>query len=188
MSLGRSSSFRLALAAGVSLLSGCGEVLYGEIDIPEVCARMKPYAFQTPALPMEGTFTPTLSLEVELEDALPLDLDLVNADVRFRRATFRALRGNLGLLDALELEAVHASARSEPTVMATWSGPASATTELHLPGNDTVNLFPYIQDGSLRFNLSFTAHMPDEDAEIEPVLCLGMKGRINYGDALTESL
>ncbi|GMU01971.1 hypothetical protein KH5H1_60910 [Corallococcus caeni] len=184
-----SPPLRLVLLAGASLLSGCGELLFGDVDIPEICTRMKPYAFQASNLPVEGTFSPTLSLEVDVKSLLPEDMDMVSADVRFRRATFRAVGGDLGFLDAVKLGMDNATVSGGPVVLTEWSRTeAGASTELNLPGNDAVNLFPYTQDGMLKVAVGFTARMPDKDTEVEPVLCLGLKGRIRYGDKVEESL
>ena len=185
----RMNSYRPAFAvAALSLLSGCGEVLFAEVDIPEVCSRLP--AQTIPGGPdIVGSVSPTVRLEIDVTDALPEDAELIDADVRLKRAMFRVPggTGDLSFLDALRLDIASTEGgivTDSRLVDWTRTSESDALTELELVGNDSVNLYPFTQAGQLGVALGVTITPPPEATELEPVLCMGVKGRVNYGEAL----
>lgn len=178
---------RAALATTALLLTGCGDLLFAEVEIPEVCSRLP--AQTVPSGPdIVGTVSPRLRLSVDVTDALPEDADLLEADVRLKRAIFRSTDGrDLGFLEALDM-GVASSAEGAPAAAALvdWTRETEPTsaTELDLTGNTGVNLYPYTSAGRLALDLGMTVRPPAQETTLEPVLCFGLTGKLNYGDAL----
>lgn len=174
------------LLAAAALLPGCGDLLFAEVEIPEVCSRLP--AQTVPSGPdIVGTVSPRLRLSVDVTDALPEDADLLEADVRLKRAIFRATSGDLSFLEALDMDVASTAQDAPPaSELVAWTRGAEPTTatELDLAGNSGVNLYPFTSAGRLGLELGMTVRPPAQETTLEPVLCFGLTGRLNYGDAL----
>jgi len=190
----------VALLAAVlaTPLSGCGPMLFAELDVPEVRITLPSQAFPaSPAVPADWCFpdTPTC-VATELQYQLAAQVPIVNEpgvtyDLRLKRVAIVLTASSAGTdlsgIVSAGIRILDPSGGPGVVVASYTQDPAApAPTSLAVSGDPSLDLEPYVRSGNLMARVEFVydpAHLtPAFDADVSAAFALDVK--VDWGEYL----
>ncbi len=178
----RLSRFPLLLCVG---LTGCGEVLFVEMEVPEVCKTFLDQPVEAAPVAIEGTAQ--LSNEYALGEGLP-DLNFNNADFEARvlsvAVTARNGEENFAFAKSAQVKIdPPADSSLAPVEMNYVIHPDDASKPTLSLTTSTPNMVPYVKGGKLKFTTSITGSMPTHPWTMDVKVCVYLKTHVRYTDS-----
>jgi hypothetical protein len=156
--------------ACLGLLAGCGPLLSAELELPEVCQKLKGREF--PGVPGGVVGTLSTALELDVGAKLPSDsAQAIEAEAQLLRLTVtpQDQLGRLDFIDSAQIElAAPRGSAQPPAMLVSYQRGASAVNALSLSG-DRFDALPYLEEGKLRLKASITGALPAKawNADVE---------------------
>lgn len=176
----------LLLLAAALLGSACGELLFVQVEVAEIC---KTFEGQTvPGVPtdVEGAFA--FDEELPLGEVLSqVDEDLATLDARLVGMSFLARSGieDFAFADELSVDVETSDGALPALALVRYTREASAAApkqlELEVAPND---LTPYLRAPAVKLKTALRGALPRHDWQMDVRACLSAKGHVRYLKAL----
>ncbi len=177
---------RSVLALLLALGSGCGDSLYLEGGVSQLCQRLSGQRFVVPRLPAElvGVALPapvTVQRTFDFDITAQLPPSLQNTEIAIALDTMTLTPGqglDLSFIDGAQvtLEPPPASTLPKQVVVRQLGTPSA----LSFDGQD-LELYPYLRDGVLSYTVALTASaMPPADVSANISACANVSMRWDY--------
>lgn len=180
----RLSSLTTVLAL---FLTGCGDVLFLEGSVNQLCQRLPAQRFGVPAVPsavanqLPKSITLERRFDFDITAQLPPELDRAQLTISLDRMTLTAASS---ATDLRFIEAAHvtleppANSKLPPKAVARVA--ESSASRLKLAGDD-LELLPYLESGVLSYTVALTAStMPQTEVAADVDACANVSLRWNY--------
>lgn len=166
-------------------LVGCGDLLFLEGSVNQLCQKLPAQSFRMPQVPgqppVTGAVTIARQFDFDVTAQLPPELASASLTVGLDRMTLTATRGatDLRFVEAAEvtlLPPAKSTLRPKTVVRSRDVSPAV----LRFDGDD-LELVPYLESGVLSYTVELTASsMPSPDLAADIDACANVAVRWNY--------
>lgn len=172
---------RTLLSALLLATSGCGDLLFLEVEQPEVCKTLPEQVFAG----SQTSMTLTVNIGQELQGLGFDSPEGIEPFVSLKRARLVARQGidNFDFLDSVRIRLLPPEGSSQAPLTAvdyTRTGPTGSTLEL--PGSEELDVSGYISQETVRLEASFSGRMPPEQWSMDMQVCLYGRARVDYLD------
>ncbi len=174
---------KLMLMVVLVMLSGCGDVLFLEGSVNQLCQKLPAQRFRVPpraraAVP--GSITLERRFDFDVTAQLPAELSRAELVIALDRLTLTSAQGttDLRFIDKARviLEAPPATTLT-PTVLEA----EAATQEAVRFNGEALELSPYLKSGVLSYTVALTASsMPTGEMSADVDACANVSMRWNY--------
>ncbi len=175
----------LLLSALLVGSTGCGQLFFVEAEVEEVCKTLPEISI--PGMP-SGQQEMNLDTGTEYDfgeqlASLPkVDLE---ADLELRSLTIKPTRGVTDLVFVEKAEAsVVEGTQDVPVVSYLRAAGATSIPSVELAPSVPKDLFPLLQNGTVKLNAKLAATFPAQDWAVEVKACFRLRARVNYASAL----
>lgn len=181
------SQLGAAFVAVSSLASfGCGgDILFAELEIPSLCTSIPGQTF--PGAPIAVAGTATFPNEFDVGNTLSDfgNLGQVEARALFFDITAKSGVQDFGFVDQVQLKVLPApNSTLLPVQLVDYkAGAQPPSNNMHWAVNSP-DMMGYLKEPPLRFETTFTGTLPTVDWSFDIRLCIFMKARIDYLQAL----
>ena len=173
------------LFAAMVWLSGCGDMLYAEVEVEELCQEAANQEFE--ASPAGVNIT----IDRDFEYPFDLGLDAVegfSGEAQLKHMILRPADGlaQLDFIDAaqVELSGPENSGLPPLKVVDFVKGSPSADGSVTLSG-DEQNVMPYLESGMVKLKTLITGTLPTTAWKANVQTCMFVKARYPYMNALS---
>ncbi|HZH02609.1 MAG TPA: hypothetical protein VEY30_02425 [Myxococcaceae bacterium] len=174
---------RSTLGLACALLTGCGDLFYAEVEVPEVCVTEADAGLE--GVPVPGTHTVSRAFNYDIGSALgTITTEGVDSEARLLTLTLTANRGisDMDFLDAIQ---VYAAAPPDSGLsdlkLVDYQQPAAAqgARTISLTAQQD-NIIPYVTADALKLNVTFTGQIPQSSWSVDARGCLYIRGKYKY--------
>lgn len=176
----------LYLSAALVGFTGCGEVLYAEVDVQELCQEAANQEFE--AMPTAGEFT------IDREFEYPFEVDLTAAEgldgeAQLKHMLMRPSEGleQLDFIDfaQVELRGPEGSDLPPVNIVNFQKGAPTEDGSIRMEG-DKIDVMPYLETGMVRLKASMKGRFPTQPWKANIQTCMSVKARYPYLNALNQ--
>lgn len=178
------STFKYILLPALLVAStGCGDILFFEVEQPAICKVVENQAFGG------SRYSATIDLDVsqEIQGLGVGDLQGVDLFVSLKRAKLVARSGisNFDFIDRAKVSVMPiVSSGPPPLQVLAYERQGSTGTEVELAAGEPVNISPYISAETLRAEAELSGRLPSENWSIDIEVCLYSRARVRYLEIL----
>lgn len=151
----------------IALLSACGDVMYLEGSVNQLCQKLPAQNFKVPPLPGAVQLPPQVTLErhfdFDITAQLPTQLDRAQLTIALDRMSLTATQNvNLGFIQAAKVT-LEPPPKSKLAPVVVVKDLDSSPSMLRFSGDD-LELVPYLESGVLSYTVALTASTADMNA------------------------
>ena len=176
----------LLLPAAFVFLPACGEMLYAEVEVEELCQEAANQEFE--AMPTAGEFT------IDREFEYPFEVDLTAArgldgEAQLKHMLMRPGEGleQLDFIDYAQVELRGPDGSNLPAVNIVnfQKGAPTEDGSIRMEG-DKIDVMPYLETGMVRLKASLKGRFPTQPWKANIQTCMAVKARYPYLNAFNQ--